>query len=998
MHEKKEIKGISKSEAFSINPWAPRVFDKRPDLFKEKLKLEGYTEEVFDNIRSTVNFKGFIEYVEKNISDASLSKGLKYFKEVQNKLDKPELVEFIYPFALYAINDIEEYFKNNMMQSRYNWTEIKQSLVDTLANELINLAAKSIVLELQIENLREELDGKDSEERFANFIKKWARNDKKLIEFYTEYIVLTRTLILRTEFFINNIKEILNHIEKDWLELNITFTGYETTLERIELGLGDTHQRGKTVVKLHFSKGTTVIYKPKNLDVTLKYNDLIKWLQKKNENITLPTYKTLSFKDHSYDCFITYQECKSKQEVKNYYNKFGQLIALMYMINGADMHYENIIAHGSDPYLIDLETVFHQYPVLDFDDTAELKLKYEQTDSVLGSGLLPQSLFQNSDGKGIDLSAFNGHKQSVPFKVLQIENRSTDKMIFKKKEAFTEEANNIPMINGNKINGRLYYKEILNGFLEMINTFKVNKSELIDGPIKEFGNCTIRIIVRATQQYSDFITESTHPDYNRDAYALEEMLERMWFYPFKDRRTVPFEIKDMLNKDVPFFTTTIQSKDLFSSEGDRIPNYFEASGFDLVKEKILNLSEEQIMEQSRYLLLSIAPKNVQDKDIKLVKKSLMEPSISTLQAAKIIGDELLENAKFAEATQTISWMNIQENENGYHVKPMTASLYDGLSGMALFYLYLYEETKVEKYFKAAEYAMNSALQTLTKSKGLISAFFGEFSMLYPLYQFNEFYPNIKYQNKINELEKEIVMYIEKDMELDFLSGTAGLIVMYSQLYDKNKDPKIKLLIEKLVQHLEKGLNNNLLINRHVNKKLGGLSHGSSGIALAMYKAWEIFGDENYLVIAKANNDYESMLFTEGKGWLDLRSKQENYLHKWAHGTLGIGLSMLKQNKLEFLNMYETLIEPSKQSKNAINDIKLGSTELLLMLKNPANSSEDIAKDIISYISKQRDFGVENVLGFEARGLYGGIAGIGYQLLRINNPQAVPSILTLDFKA
>lgn len=57
--------------------------------------------------------------------------------------------------------------------------------------------------------------------------------------------------------------------------------------------------------------------------------------------------------------FIQYKECNSIEEVRNFYIRQGEYLAILYLLNATDFHYENIVASGEFPYLVDLESLFH---------------------------------------------------------------------------------------------------------------------------------------------------------------------------------------------------------------------------------------------------------------------------------------------------------------------------------------------------------------------------------------------------------------------------------------------------------------------------------------------------------------------------------------------------------------------------------------------------------------------------------------------------------------
>ena len=97
----------------------------------------------------------------------------------------------------------------------------------------------------------------------------------------------------------------------------------------------------------------------------------------------------------------------------------------------------------------------------------------------------------------------------------------------------------------------------------------------------------------------------------------------------------------------------------------------------------------------------------------------------------------------------------------------------------------------------------------------------------------------------------------------------------------------------------------------------------------------------------------------------------------------------------------TVLEGQGEKRsNSLKDGNFGDAELYLLggwklkddrLKDKAFS---LVQESLQTIAATSDYGVENVFDFDAKGLFNGVAGIGYQLLRVNNPEGIPSILTL----
>ena len=48
-----------------------------------------------------------------------------------------------------------------------------------------------------------------------------------------------------------------------------------------------------------------------------------------------------------------------RKEVETYFNRCGQLVAVLYLTRTNDIHHENLIASGDQPVLIDTDTLFY---------------------------------------------------------------------------------------------------------------------------------------------------------------------------------------------------------------------------------------------------------------------------------------------------------------------------------------------------------------------------------------------------------------------------------------------------------------------------------------------------------------------------------------------------------------------------------------------------------------------------------------------------------------
>ncbi|MDQ0216370.1 type 2 lantibiotic biosynthesis protein LanM [Oikeobacillus pervagus] len=1030
LHERYQVLSNNKDlvwnhkDLLNVNKWKEDLYKGKENNFSKRLQYDGYNEEIFEALISPIKEGGARLYrgpLFKNINFSLLKLGLEILKSKDLNEEEYQLVEFIYPFIVYASANLIETVPLRLKSVPFHLENIKQKLLLSLAEELLNIASRSIILELNVSKLREELVGETPEDRFKSFVIQKARNIDSLLEFYKEYAVLTRFLITRTDYFLENIQSLLVRLEKDWPTLKSEFGIDSEALLEINIGQGDTHQKGNTVIKLVFEDGKEMMYKPKPLAIASAFNQFIKWIASERETLSLPTYKIIDSGEYGWEERITPKGCISKEEVSRFYFRFGSLAGLMYLLNGADMHFENLIAHGEYPYLIDLETIFHQYPKLDFPDSSEIKLKYKQADSVIGTGLLPQTLFQNSDGKGLDFSALNGKEQVLPFKVLSLDQVNTDNMVYSLKAAKSQGASNLPSLNGVPVQPHDYLSDIVAGFQDMMQFFLENKERIVrdDGPLSLFKGLKIRIVARATQQYSHFLLESTHPDYMRDAIYLEKLFERMWYYPYLDKRIVKHEVRDLLQRDVPYFATFVDSCHLYNSHGEQIPDFFQESGYQKVINKIKNLTIEEKEDQTNWLILSIEGNRDANFEIKKAKAHNLSPKPfnykeSFLEEAKKIGDILVEKATFSDDKQNASWLNVNILNDHWFVSPMKQSLYDGLSGVALFLLYLQKETNEDRYLETAHAAMQSAMHPFVHSKGLVSTFFGDLSVIYALLHFQKLSPKDEYRAFVEKAKSALRQRVDEDLEFDLLSGSAGIVHLLLNLYEFTEDTEyleiMHLYCQHLIQHAHDTLGGIAWKNRHTQTYLGGLSHGASGIATALWRAGGVTGHEDYRYFAEQAVLYDRSLFNPNKkAWIDLRKEREQYLHQWTHGSTGIGISRLLMKKYRDDPLFDWEVRTAisnvesfgfKNNNNLCHG-NMGDTELYLLASKQYQDdgllwkARYIGKQVIATINDTKKYQVDSPSNVESLGLFVGISGIGLQLLRLRNPNSIPSILTLE---
>ncbi|MBM7580805.1 type 2 lanthipeptide synthetase LanM family protein [Jeotgalibacillus terrae] len=947
----------------------------------------------------------------------------------ENLIDDSEdlNLSFAYrPFLLWARVELEEYFNNNDSLSKLvDWKSLLPSLMHNLALGLTQIGARTFVLEMHVCKKMNELKGDSSEERLNSFLKDKLLDPDYLEFVYSEYPVLARVLMIRTKFFINNSIEALERFSKDWNTLDDEFHLQGKLLSEISAELGDSHQQGKSVMKFKFNSKLEIIYKPKSLSLANNFGNLLEWFNHKGFSPDLKSYNIIHGKNYAWEEKIEYVSCSSVEEIKNYYKRLGGLLAILYIVRGTDFHSENLIAHGEYPILIDLETLFHPSSTVSFEPSAEIVAKEKIHNSVLGTALLPHLSFRSRDGKGIDLSGVSSTDKEMPIPILQIENYGNDNMRFVRKTITTKESDqNVPKINEEVVNAEDYSQEIVEGFETLCKIVINNKSELLseDGIISKFKDDIIRIIIRPTQYYGDFISESSHPDYLTDWLERDKLLDRLWFTSL-DNRTIPLEIKDIINNDIPMFFSTTNSLNLLSSTGEKVLDFYNKSSYQIVLERIKNLDSISMNEQSNWIKSSLLS-NKKEEPYTIKKKSQFSENELTdnnlfINEAEKIGDKLLEQAILGKKNDA-TWISLDTNYYGqWHVSSLENGLYNGVGGIALFLTYLSKITKKDVYNDLANKAVESILNTPAYSSDFFSAFFGKASDIYVLSNFMSLNgENDRIREVIKSRINLIHENISKNDHYDLLGGSAGIIQVLLNAHEQINSTEALLAAKKYGEHLlenKTNLSNGVGWLDNTSKTcLGGLSHGNSGIAWSLLRLHKMTGEEKFLETALQALNYDRSLYNKNaENWEDLRLdsiKNQPYSTSWCHGATGIGLSRLEY--LDYLKKDQLLTNEIDQAitttekygmgrSHSLCHGDLGNSELFLNAglklqnQNYVELAQSVGVSVIEEKNKNGYYftGISN--NIELPGLFLGLSGIGYQLLRLAEPEIVPSVLTLE---
>jgi type 2 lantibiotic biosynthesis protein LanM len=906
---------------------------------------------------------------------------------------------------------------------------------ESLYTVLHTKVSRLLILELNAARVTGRLSGESSEQRWQHFLELSSRQS-----FWNDLTSNYSTLLSRVDAIVRNRCRATLHFAQRWTgdrrRLKVLCNGGE--LHELSFGAGDSH-RGGTTVAIARGAGWQVVYKPRSLAIDKALRDFVVELGDDHGsalNVRIP--EVIDCGDYGWAEFVDHRFAAGNEELRSFYTGIGHLLALMRLLSGSDLHAENVIAQGGSPVVIDCETLFTpKIPAPPsgygeaFDRASELISR-----TVLSVGVLPGRGL-GLGWRGVDPSAVGMLPGQQPVQQQQgIIDAGTDHAHIGTILVEAPVSQNHPSPQPALAE---YWPEVLRGFDDLTNTLqRLDASDRLQPRLRAFEDCRIRVVLRATEVYAEIGRMLWHPvslhnveEARQRAFALLKKMAANVSTAPGDPAVINAEIDELLNGDIPYFSTTVREGRLHGPGNTHWLPPCHLAEAALADWRSANFALEQRVIQASLVSAyindgwkahgtSVLQTHGRGGDLEARRRRQVAQIIKSIVTNAIHGGD--------GGDGSVAWIAPVLTTTGWLVQPLQQDFYNGVSGLTLLLgAYLHEQAagradlipELDRLFAAALHTLHleEAKRERLAEEGLKirplppGAYLGLGSQIWTYLVLARWgLDGGDGLQRARKLADQIPEAARASDAHDLLSGSAGAIVPLLALARKTGDTSYVRLASQvgdLLNEHAKHRNGHAYWSQSDSPEgMGGFAHGVTGIGWALTHLARATASAQHEQLAQEAFAFEDALFDdEEQNWRDLRGLEgARTVAAWCHGAVGIGLAHLnldptlrQESTREFVRRAAAATWRLGMGWNhCACHGDLGNWELLNHAIAAGEGPKDLTAshllDLILTSLEQNGPSVGMGRNAFTPGLLPGVGGIAYQLLRAHPENDLPSIL------
>lgn len=747
-----------------------------------------------------------------------------------------------------------------------------------------------LMVEMNLAEAEGLLQGKTNRDRFDYFTTEILK-DENFRFLLTKYPGVWKRWSHQTRLLLKNIHTFLHRIDEDLLTAAQSLNDDHDIAEVIEVCmLGDPHRGMQQTARIRYINEhdivRTIYYKPRHLGIDQAFAKFIAWWNAQSD-VTHIVPRVLPKEGYGWTQHIDHASCASVDEVRQYYKRYGSLVAIAHILGATDLHKENIVAAGSFPVIVDSETLFSC--------TFERSPNLARDGHLYSSLLLPTQRMRGT----IEISPLTARSGGAAIEILiNTQLRESDARMQVRKLT-TKPCNCEVLLGKTPIADCLAYAaDIIDGMRTTYDLITHERKAVFRQLSNAMWNKPVRIVYRSTPDYMTVLHNSWHPDaliddsWRRDLLKLSD--------PLTDPDFAEDELRQLQDGDVPYFEMKFDNTSIIGHNGRQILVPVQRSPSQKLHAQLSRLSPSFIKQAVDDLNYALAA-------YKLREGREPEPSennyrhLSDLthqdwlcQMARLVMNQVLAQVVTINGNhywRTISGAGVSETQAGL----TNHYLYDGVAGIALAFHVTGRQLQERRYLNFArrlakqlanEIDANpvAELGALTGTAGslwVVSVITGKAFELQPLIR-----------RTLSKLCLRLLSQKwERYGELDYISGASGTIEMLLRLHKHYIDFPIAYEIRKLAALLFDYVVRLATVLRKDDTLLG-FAHGTAGVSAVLAQFMRQFSvqDDAARSVIRSNVARETELRRD-TGWPRLDTDY-TIATSWCHGTVGFGFSRL----------------------------------------------------------------------------------------------------------
>jgi lantibiotic modifying enzyme len=554
----------------------------------------------------------------------------------------------------------------------------------------------------------------------------------------------------------------------------------------------------------------------------------------------------------------------------------------------------------------------------------------------------------------------------------------------------------LPLLNGQRVPARGFVDDIESGFDNAYGFVQRRKRSLLDntGPLAAFRGGIARHVFRPTAHYMRLLTESWDVRFARDAALLSSYLHS--HLPpggigRENRSLMAAEVDAILAGDIPFFVKRVSGRAAFAPGSRRRRFRLSGNGWLATRRRIAALSEQDRKRQTWIARTAFVGPGDELPRNRARPSRLDDGALIKLAAS--LGDRLCETA--VTKGKAASWLFPSVGLDR-RLTPAVADfdLYNGLAGIGLFLGRLACMTGGRRYLAMTHAAIHEAL-AIWKDRHTVVGCGGDAGFAYALALLARWLERDDWAARARSIVQAAIARTTPDDDL--MQGRAGLLLGATAVAAITADDQLLAKVRPLARVVR-----NLKPGRLPADQDCGLAHGRAGLGYALARWAQATGNRDSLTQAKwlLRSDLRASARARSR---DDGPSDETPMLAWCRGGLGVAWALLSLG-LSPGAVTQAIADVSTNGRQRGDGALcpchglLGVVDFLIDARKAqapgaAKTLRHLQAEALGRLMSGETC-ADHTHRIESPGLFLGVAGAGYGVLRLADPRATPSALML----